>query len=97
MTGKGHWPVDAGARAELLQEVELPDQDHATCEIDMHVAVNGHSALSWWKAPLVVSTTPVWLRGSKVTETLSDRRTLRAQDLGFEYGAPTEDDAEEDS
>ena len=27
MTGKDHWLVDAGARAKLLGEVELPDLD----------------------------------------------------------------------
>ena len=49
------------------------------------------------KAPLLVSTSSVWLHGSKGTETPSDRRTFRAQDLEFEYGAPTEDHAEEDN
>ena len=39
----------------------------------------------------------MWLLGSNGTKTPSDRRTFRAQDLGFEYGAPTADDAEEDN
>ena len=33
----------------------------------------------------------------RVAGTLSDRRTFRAQDLGFEHGAPTDDDVEEDN
>ena len=39
----------------------------------------------------------MWLRGSKGTTTLSDRRTLRAQDPGLEYGAPTAGGAEEEN
>ena len=39
----------------------------------------------------------MWLHGSKGTRTLSDRRTFRAQELGFEYDARTEDYADEDN
>ena len=31
MTGNEHWLVDAGARAKLLGEVEVPDLDHSPC------------------------------------------------------------------
>ena len=48
----------------------------------------------YWKGPLLVSTSSVWPHGSKGTKTLSDPRTFCAQDLGFEYGALTEDHAE---
>ena len=39
----------------------------------------------------------MWPLGSKGSQTLSDRRTFRAQDLGFEHGAPTTDHAKEDN
>ena len=95
MTGREYWLVDAGARAKLLGEVEPSDLDWSPWEIDIHVTVNGYSASSGWKGPLLISSSLVWLHGPKGTETLSDRRTFRAQDLGFEYGAPTEDNAKE--
>ena len=47
------------------------------------------------KGPLLVSTSSVWLHGSKGTENLNDRRTFRSPDLGFEYSAPTADHTEE--
>ena len=97
MTGKGHWLVDAGARAKRLGEVELSDIDHPPCEIDINVTINGYSAPSCWKGPLIVSTSSVWLNGSKGTKTLSDCRAFRAQDLGFEYSAPTKDYADKDN
>ena len=37
----------------------------------------------------------MWLHGSKGTKTVSDRRAIFAQDLGFTYDAPTTDDAKE--
>ena len=97
MTGKEHWLVDAGARAKLLGEVEVPDLDQSPCEIDIYVTVNGFSASSCWKGQLIISTSPLWLHGFKGTKILSNRRTFRAQDLGFEYVAPTEDGAEGDN
>ena len=44
MMGKGHWLVDAGARAKVLGEVELSD---------IHIAVNRYSTPSCWKGPLL--------------------------------------------
>ena len=65
--------------------------------IEIHVTVTGCGDSSCWKGPLLFSTSPVWLHGSKVAKTPSGRRTFRAQDLGFEYGAPTGDYADEDN
>ena len=97
MTGREYWFVDAGARAKLLGEVEPSDLDWSPCEIDIHVTVNGYSASSCWKGPLLISSSLVWLHGPKSTATLSGRRMFRAQNLGFEYnGAPTEFYANED-
>ena len=97
MAGREYWLVDAGARAKLLGEVELPDLGQSRWEIDIHVTVTGYSEPFCWKGPLLDSTSSVWLHGSKGTMTFSGRRTFRAQDLGFEYGASTEDHAEEDN
>ena len=76
--GKEHWLVDAGARAKLLEEVKPPDLDQSRWEIDIQVTASGYSAPPCWKGPLLVSTSPVWLHGSKGTKTLSDVRTFRA-------------------
>ena len=44
---------------------------------------------------LHVSTSSVWLNGTKGSKTLKDRRTFRAQELGQRHGAPTTDGDEE--
>ena len=75
--------------------MEPPDLGQSPWEIDIHVTATGYSASTCWKGPLTVSTSSVWLRGSKGTKTLSDRRTFRAYDLGFQHGAPTEGSVEE--
>ena len=49
MKGKEYLLVDAGARAKLLGEVELPDLDHSPWEINTHVTANGYSESSCWK------------------------------------------------
>ena len=97
MTGKEYLLVDAEARAKLLREGELPDLDPSQWEIEIHVTVNGYSRHSCWSArQLQVSTSPVWLYGSKGSGTPKDRRTFRAQNLGS-FHAPTEGDFEEDN
>ena len=95
MTGKGHWLVDAEARIKLPGEVEPPDLDQFPWEICFHVTVTGYNEPSCWYGPLLVCTSPVWLLGSKGSQSPSGARTFRAQDPGFEYGAPTADGAEE--
>ena len=89
MTGKEYLLVDAEARAKLLPEGELSDLDPSPWEIEIHFTVSGYSQSSCWGArQLHVSISSVWLDGSKGTRTLSDRRTFRAQDLGFLHGTP---------
>ena len=97
MTGKEHVLVDAEARAKPFREREMSDLDSAPWEIEIHVTVNGYSNPSCWGAHQIqVSTSHVWLFGSKGFKTPKDRRTFRAQDLGQRNDAPTEDDFEED-
>ena len=83
--------ADAEARAKLFREVEVSDTDPRPEGIQASVAVTGHSESSCWRSLLLISTSPVWLHGSKGTKTLNDRRSVRAQDFGFEHGAPTAD------
>jgi len=97
MTGREYLLVDSGARAKLFGEGELSDLDHCQWEIHIRVTVNGYSESSCMKGPLLTSTSSVWHHGTKGTKTFSDRRSFRAQDPGFEHGAPTAGGAEEDS
>ena len=46
---------------------------------------------------MLASTSSVFHYGTRGIQTLSDRRTFRARDLGLDYGAPMADDAEEDN
>ena len=73
MTGKEYRLVDAGARAKLLGELEPPDVDRPPREICIQVTANGISKTFFWKGPLLVSSSPVWLHGFKGTKTPSDR------------------------
>ena len=97
MTGKGHWLVDAEARAILLGKVGPSDLDKFPWGIHIHLTVTGYSESSFWKGPLLVSTSPVWLQGSKGSQTLIDHQTFRAKDLGLVHGALTTDHAKEDN
>ena len=69
--------------------------NQSPCEIDIHDTANGYSAPPAGKAYYykTLSTSPVWLRGSMGSKTQSDRRTYRAQDLGFERCTPTKDES----
>ena len=63
MMGKENWPVDAEARAKLLGEVASSDLDQFPWEICIHITVTGYSESSFWKGPLLFSTSSVWLQG----------------------------------
>ena len=95
ITGRECLLVDAEARAKLLREGELSDLDQSPWDIDIHSRSTATANLPAGKLHSMSAPLSVWLDGSKGTETLSDRRTFRAQDLGQWHDAPTEDYAEE--
>ena len=93
---KVHVLVDLEARAHLFGGGGVSDIDPRPNGTEVHVTATGYYEYSCWGPPLLCYSS-VWILGSKGSQILSGARKFRAQDLGFEYGAPTVDDTEEDT